>query len=55
MATLKQATHSPLKTRESLQPLIHPTQSQTFQQAKTSWRESWQAMFEQCSDFFVRY
>jgi hypothetical protein len=56
MATAKNELKHPSKSAEpDSQKLFPPTQSSSYQQARRNWREDWQAVFEQCSDFFVRY
>lgn len=56
MATAKQTPKIPSKPSEPSDcNLFPPSQSDGYQQARRNWRENWQAVFEQCSDCFVRY
>lgn len=56
MATAKQTPQSPSKSSEPHDTaLFPPSHSGDYQQARRNWRENWQAVFEQCSDYFVRY
>jgi hypothetical protein len=56
MATTKQTPKHPSKPSEpNDSALFPPSHSGGYQQARRNWRENWQAVFEQCSDYFVRY
>jgi hypothetical protein len=56
MATTKSTPTNPSKSSEQQDhALFPPSQSNDYQLARRNWRENWQAVFEQCSEYFVRY
>ncbi len=56
MATTKSTPTNPSKpSGQQEHALFPPSQSNDYQQARRNWRENWQAVFEQCSEYFVRY
>jgi|GEM_PF-5339255 len=56
MATTESIPTNPSKPSEpDNHAVFPPTQSSAYQQARRNWRENWQAVFEQCSEYFVRY
>lgn len=56
MAIAKDKHKEPAQPSEPVNTeLFPPTHSSGYQQARRNWRQDWESVFEQCSDYFVRY
>lgn len=55
MAAAKTQHHLVRSKEEGQENLFPATQSHSFDQARTHWQKSWQAVVEQCKDCFTRH